>query len=363
MTIRIYKDKISFLADSDNDADIDLLIESDGLRFTKPLIFASNVPFVSYVEAGRAPPQVPVPTQGDHYGLTSGGAIGPGTAQDTIDKFNFSIIGGTATDVGSLSVARSQLTGISATHEGFTVGGLPSPNGTKIDKWPFAITGGTAANIADLPVTTRDAAGHQSRINGFTSGGRTPSHVSQIDKFPFSISSGTATDVGDLSVAKDRSAGASSETDGFAAGGSTSAPARIADIDKFPFSISSGTATDVGNISTVLDVAAGISSTTHGHVAGGNSGSVSKEVFRYSFTGVVVTTQDVGNLSGAPTPTSRQLLVGMSSTSDGFTAGGKDASNVTVNTIDKFPFAVQGETNTDVGDLSVARSVMAGHQD
>ena len=229
MTIRIYHDRIRFVGDPD----IDLLIESDGLRFTGSLTTAYSVSYT-------APPQIPTPAQGENFGFTSGGyEQPPNITVDTIDKFPFTISSGTATDVGSLSVGRQQLAGVSGVSDGFSVAGLPQPSpGTRIDKWPFAISSGTATNVGDVPVTGRDRTGHNSRTDGFTAGGRGPTFFTQIDKFPFSISSGTATDVGDLSAAKDNGAGASSITDGFVAGGRLSSGPRTTAIDKFPFSIS-----------------------------------------------------------------------------------------------------------------------------
>ena len=46
-------------------------------------------------------------------------------------------------------------------------------------------------------------------------------------------------------------------------------------------------------------------------------------------------------------------------TVSGYTSGGLDSPGVNVNTIDKFPFAADGNA-TDVGDLTQARSFVAG---
>jgi hypothetical protein len=52
-------------------------------------------------------------------------------------------------------------------------------------------------------------------------------------------------------------------------------------------------------------------------------------------------------------------VAGQSSTSSGYTSGG--ASPTLVNTIDKFPFAADGNA-TDVGDLTQSRHRAAGQQ-
>ena len=163
MTIRIYNDKIRFVADSDNDTDIDLLIESDGLRFTGTLTTAFNVPYAN------APPQVPQPPpnpQGTVAGFTSGGNPAPTTPENQlkIDKFPFSISAGTATNVGSLNTQRYNHIGHSSDTDGFSAGGISTPvPGTisSIDKFPFSIDAGTATDVGDLSSVRTVLKGHQ----------------------------------------------------------------------------------------------------------------------------------------------------------------------------------------------------------
>ena len=148
MAIRIYNDKIRFVADSDGDTDIDLLIESDGLRFTGTLTTAYNVAYTN-------PPQDPPPSAvGTVAGFTSGGYSHPNTAQSRIEKFPFSISSGTATDVGDLSQNKEFTSGASSNTDGFVLGGGDYPFTTHplsgIDKFPFSISSGNGTNVGDI---------------------------------------------------------------------------------------------------------------------------------------------------------------------------------------------------------------------
>ena len=153
----------------------------------------------------------------------------------------------------------------------------------------------------------------QGYIATFISGGidATPTYHSQIDKFPFSISSGTATDVGDLLEKSTFQGGHSSKTDAFISAGWFSTP-NLKTIQKFPFSISSGNATNTGNLIDQREKSGGSQSITDAFVSGGTTGP---------------------------------------------------ATLTPVSSIEKFPFSISSGTSADVGDLSLARNGVGGHQD
>ena len=94
---------------------------------------------------------------------------------------------------------------------------------------------------------------------------------------------------------------------------------------------------------------------TSGYVSGGQvtipsrSNTIEKFPFASDGNGT-----DVGDLTQA-----RYYVSGQSSTGSGYTSGG-DAPGY-VNIIDKFPFATDANA-TDVGDLTQARRVSAGQQ-
>ena len=304
---------------------------------------------------GKAPPIRPF--QGSNYGYTSGGDAGGGS--NVIDKFPFAS-DVNATDVGDLTLARSDLAGQSSATHGYASGGGPASN--VIDKFTFS-SDANATDVGDLTQSRYGPAGQSSIPNGYgyTSGGRqsywpiaagVDTTYDIIDKFPFS-SDANATDVGNLTVARERgSTGHSSTTHGYFSGGYT--PSSV--IDKFSFA-TDGNATDAGDLSTGRFFAAGQSSTTHGYVSGRTGNNITEYIekfpFASDFTG---TATDIGDLSNG-----RSASSGQSSTASGYISGGWDPAMS--NVIDKFPFASDFTGNaTDVGDLTVARKMAAGQQ-
>lgn len=356
MAIRIYRDKIRFVADSDNDTDIDLLIESDGLKFTGTLTTAFNVPYAN------GPPQLPQPppnAQGEIAGFYSGGSDPGNIRVSTIQKFPISISSGTTTDVGNIFDEDEDFASASSDTEGFHIGGtiFHPLSRRQMGKFPFAISSGTGTFIGTLAIGVYTNAGHQSTTDGFSSGGF--DYNTLIEKFPFAISSGTAADVGDLTVGRRYVAGHSSSTDGFTSSGQGNpGPVQVPVIDKFPFAISGGTATDVGDLVRGKYTATGHSSSTDGFNTGGDVFSASAQIVKFPFAISGGTGTDVGDLSTGQ----RDELAGATSITDAFSGGG-DISNTRTNIHDKFPFAISSGTATDVGDLTVAIKALRGHQD
>jgi hypothetical protein len=187
--------------------------------------------------------------------------------------------------------------------------------------------------------------------DGYTSGGADISDTkySTIQSFPFS-SDGNASDVGNLSAIINGQASQSSTTSGYSSGGYGTGFSDV--IDKFPFA-SSTSGTDVGNITSARSVAAGNSSADNGYISGGALGGII-EKFPFASDG---NSASVGNLSQ-----DRGYAAGQNSSSHGYNSGGHDRSPANtgpVNTIDKFPFASDGNA-TDVGDLTINRQSPAG---
>ena len=92
-----------------------------------------------------------------------------------------------------------------------------------------------------------------------------------------------------------------------------------------------------------------------GYTSGGYSPPVSSTIDKFPFATNANAT-NVGGLTQA-----RLGSVGQSSTVSGYTSGGTTATSpaVTVNTIDKFPFATDASAS-DVGDLTLIRRQMSG---
>ena len=299
--------------------------------------------------------------RGSVSGYSSGGQT-PGGAADvnTIDKFPFSS-DANATDVGDLSQAREAASGQSSDANGYTSGGIffdfsnpPSILRDTIDKFPFS-SDGNATDVGNLTAGTSNLAGQSSSQFGYISGGSNPSVTNVIEKFAFATD-GDAIDVGDLTQARGAiGGGQSSGSHGYTSGGN--APPFSNVIDKFPFA-SEDNATDVGDLTVARRFVAGQSSGTHGYTSGGtNSPTELDTIDKFSFATDGNAT-DVGDLSQV-----RSTAAGQSSQSNGYTSGGVGIPipSSPKDTIDKFPFSSDANA-TDVGNLTQARSSLAGQQ-
>jgi len=208
----------------------------------------------------------------------------------------------------------------------------------------FTITGGVSISggVSLIPPAGSPSPPIQGSNFGYQSGGD-PSN-NGIEKYSFT-SDGNSTDVGNLTNFGGGLAGHSSATDGYASCGTS----RI--INKFSFT-SDGNASNIG--SSLRKFRAGQSSinTGYGYLSGGEPGVTNVSKFSFSSNGDA---SDVGNLSVARTYTN-----GTNSTTHGYTAGGMSSTHSTFyNVIDKFPFASDTDTATDVGDLTVGRRSIA----
>ena len=285
--------------------------------------------------------------QGSVSGYTSGG----NPVSNVIDKFPFAV-DGNATDVGDLTQARTELTGQSSSTSGYSTGGKTPTTVNTIDKFSFSADG-NATDVGDLTQARNGSSGQSSSTSGYTSGGE--GAVNTIDKFPFSAD-GNATDVGDLTVAKAYPSGQNSAENGYSSG-ATTPPTALNVIDKFPFSVDAN-ATDVGDLTISRGRTAGQSSSTFGYVSGGsNPPTTYNTIDKFSFSNDANAT-DVGDLT-----VGRYAVSGQSSDTSGYTSGGfaPTVTPNTNNTIDKFPFATDGNA-TDVGDMTISRFYAAGQQ-
>ena len=326
--------------------------------------------------------------QGTVAGYVSSGIKSPPTpiASNVIDKFPFAA-DANATDVGDLSVERVYPAGQSSTVSGYTSGGYtpaappsaPLRFSNVIDKFPFAADA-NATDVGDLTLARRFVTGQSSAVSGYTSGGLSgfsppaPAYSNVIDKFPFATNA-NATDVGDLSLARGQPAGQSSDVNGYTSGGQRAPQASPAiplffssTVDRFPFATNAN-ATEVTSLNILVQARAGHSSDVSGYTSGGYGRSfpgvptvtypatnrIRIEKFPFATDATEGTNSEVGDLTVA-----RSYAAGQSSIASGYTSGG--STNIYYNIIDKFPFASNANA-TDVGDLTVARASTAGHQD
>ena len=283
----------------------------------------------------------PYAYQGTQYGYTHGGE-GPNTTTDRneIDKFSFTS-DANATDVGDLTVVMDYGTGASSTTYGYAT------RKTTICKYSFT-TDGNATDVGDLTNNANSASGVSSQTHGYHSGGwdHTAVAVSNVkNKYSFTTD-GNATDAGDLSVTRLQTGGHTDTVYGYATCGANG-PTVYNVIDRFPFA-SDGNSVDVGDMTIAEHRMGGSSSTTHGYCTGGNGKDViDKFAFGSSATGT-----DVGDIPG----TDNMGHSGHSSTTHGYATSVGAASS---NQICKYSFTTDGNS-TDVGDLTLGRSYVAG---
>ena len=284
--------------------------------------------------------------------FSTGGNGPPGTAVTTIEKFPYSLTGGTATDVGDLALPRLAGANCSSTTEGFQAGGQSSTAGggtADIQKFPFAISSGTGSDTnANLTAFQKDQRGHQSQTDGFVSGG----NQTLIDKFPFAISSGTATDVGDLTYSTDNFVAWSTFEHGF-----MGIRAPEGQINKFPFAIVSGTASEVGNINPTVPHFGSSAQQSLTDAYATSSPNQGTKIGKFPFAIAGGTSAEVGNLS-----TGAAYGMGTSTVSDGYQVGGVNPPAVNITNIQKFPFSGSNLTSVTVGSLTTGAEDMHGHQ-
>ena len=197
---------------------------------------------------------------------------------------------------------------------------------------------------------------------GYRSGGRAPAQSNIIDKYSYT-SDGNATDVGDLTGPYyGRNQGASSTTDGYNFGGYFTPPGGswYNGIEKYSFA-SDGNATDGGDLSTPsFGEGGGHQSATHGYASGGTrppAAPTSNTIDKFPFADDGDAT-DVGDMLYTG-----RFGGGNGSDTHGYTFGGQDPSDPDsyVNQINKFSFATDGNA-TDVGDMLVKGRFYASHQ-
>lgn len=223
----------------------------------------------------------------------------------------------------------------------------PSTTTSNIEKFsfPYEYTHGI---IGTLTSGNRSlVAGQSSETAGYTSGAESPT-TAQVNKMLFA-SDTSGIDALDLSIIRRYLSGQSSSVNGYTAGGQAPTPTVVMYnvIDKFPFAADTN-ATDVGDLTITVRDLTGISSASNGYTAGG-------EVYLSGYSDIInkFAFASDGNavISGNLTAVSKQHS-GQSSESNGYvSAGYVGVSPVAIDTIQKFPFA--SDTNAaGVGALT-----------
>lgn len=321
--------------------------------------------------------------QGTRYGYIGVGYSDPipGGTVSTIERFSF-VNDGNASVIGDMSFRTRDAQLSSSATDGYQAGGFAG-NISIIQKFPFAVDYGVKAtevgrfltypNTAPLTAQPYLHVGcGQSSIPygyGYSSGGTGPASVDRIYKYAFS-SNGDSIPVGNLTAPVMSASAQSSTTSGYVSGGyaiapttfdSNPAPYYKTKIDKFPFATDTN-ATTIGNLAAVRSRPFGGSSPTSGYVVAGsttNSWSTSTTgISKFPFASDTNAT-----VQSAVLTSGRYGGGDASSTTNGYTAGGKAFPSVTsVGIIDKYSF-VNDTNSSNIGNLVVPRNnLTGGHQ-
>jgi len=264
---------------------------------------------------------------------------------DDLSSFfsNVTIKGGGTLDVGRFPYAGA--------NTGFIAGGS-GPGGTfsGLQRFPFATD--TIASEGSIPALGRTfSAGHSSSTTGYVSMG---TGIGSIHSYPFAA--GTAGTVSSnisnpfnstpILVQVQGAGGVSSEINGYLVGGSNSSNVILQRILRFTFYGDTTQAATIGSLGTAQAFYGGMSSTSHGYTAGGRSPAVTSTIQKFAFVPEGDSTT-VGNLSIA-----RSDVANASSPTSGYTAGGLEPSYS--NSVDKFPFASDASA-TLLGNLGAGK--------
>ena len=182
---------------------------------------------------------------------------------------------GTATDFGTLSVARERLAGVGNTTRAVFAGGYAAGTGSdqsNVMDYSDYTTGGNASDFGDLTVARRGPAGNiNSSTRGVFAAGGYPSStdVNVIDYITIG-STGNATDFGDVTTGRGYPAGTCSSTRGIVGGGGTGTYVDIIDYITIG---STGNATDFGDLTLARASLAAAGSETRGIFASGVNNS------------------------------------------------------------------------------------------
>lgn len=217
-------------------------------------------------------------------------------------------------------------------------------------------------NFANVSSSTGTASVYNTPLAGtfrgfVTSGRSTTTTTSGSSYFPFAAPFVETVDPLSIAITSGiRRAGSSSEFHGYAAGGITppSSSNTIQGISRFSFTTSYDDAT-YSNLTAARNLVVGHSSITHGFTSGGNidppAPVFTTDIERYPFANEA-TASNIADITQA-----RGEGAGLSSITHGYNSGGRTPPPgvVSVTTIDKFSFTT-GSNGTLVGSLVSAKN-------
>lgn len=196
---------------------------------------------------------------------------------------------------------------------------------------------------------------------GYVCGGMiVSSFTKSIDRmeFPLNIASGNTTSyITDVTINRGWSSGNNSSEHGYVHGGLNST-SHIDTCDKYLFTMSMGQLGVSGKLSTSKRFLGANNNSLYGYVCGGANGttrysSIDRFLFPLESSHTCVNIASLSALKEACSSTN--------SSQHGYTCGGGDHTGVTISTIDRFLFPLNGGSATSVGQLTQATWTSAGN--
>ena len=327
-----------------------------------PIISGSNVE-VRYLDffgfRETAAPAAPSGAwyQGSNFGYASGGSS-PATpgGHDQIDKISFTS-DGSSSDVAELDTGLYGSAGVSSETNGYLVGGRSGSNNLHdIRKFPFSSDTGST-DVAQVNSVTNYAAGFASQTHGYATI-QTPTS-GHIDKFPFSSDSNGVT-IGSTPVSNVNWRGGHNSTEYGYVTFLLGAPAYYDTRRRFSLSSDSDGVSLVNSPSPARnDNFASTSAEEYAYIVGGATpvdGYAITDIQKFPFASDTDARTDAGTLTQGV-----YGAAGSTSTTKGYLAGGGNATYARQTTIQTFPYS-SDTTSTDIGEISVARSIAVGAQ-
>lgn len=326
--------------------------------------------------------------QGYNSGFIAAGEQSAGTPLTSVERFPFAAATFTGTSVLTLTTGTTSFArhgGHSSATHGYMSGGTWLPpattwfNSNLILKFPFAVgtitDATTVGQLYSTPAYNQPRiqhSAHSSTTYGWIVGGvarATPSGdtfspiTTYIQRFPFAYDNWAEETIGQLTLARAEMSSHNSQTHGYACGGVDQPTVYRSVMDKFPFAAGNYNTTNIGNLAIARGYGRGHSSSTHGYSSGGaiNPGaSPVNSIERFPFA--------VDGNSQALVATLTQARWGQatqSSTNEGFTSGGSTTTVGSITSasaaVDKFPFGTDINAFT-TGTLTSSRIYASGHQ-
>ena len=321
-------------------------------------------------DSAIAPGPAAQPYEGSPYQGQSRAYVFGGNFENEIQKVLYSS-DGNATDVADAhpSGLMGAMPGLSDTH-GYILGGRTPPNSyiNTIQRFPYASEGNAADAGYDLVQAVYSgnstAIGNRDKI--YNTGGTGPAAPDHYERITHSSLS-NATDVGNLTPGGlwgQFMGGASSTTKGYTLGGRYSGSTGGTNAYySFPFA-SEGNMVDTANLTTNLYYNSGASSNEDGYSMGGQRLSPSSlrfltiDKFPFAAEGNASYSNDMQLSPGSGI----SRTTASSSPSFGYVYGGNTGPSAAINDIQKFPFASVAAI-ADVGDLITAENRDMGATD